>query len=184
MWTAWAWKWTLRKNLEKDENLDITFIKSYVSRAMRDWEVDGDIYNFISEERFKEMISHDEFLEYEIVHKTAYYWTKLADVVDNWINAWIDVCKEVDIEWLKNILKNNPHLKNNVTSIFLSLTPEKLYERIEARWAHMTEQEFTFRKESLIKEVREAQEYCNYIIDTSEKTPEEVLGEVEKILKK
>ena len=48
----------------------------------------------------------------------------------------------------------------------------------------MTDQEFTFRKESLIKEVREAQEYCNYIIDTSEKTPEEVLGEVEKILKK
>jgi len=41
--------------------------------------------------------------------------------------------KEVDIEGLKNILKNNPQLKQNMTSIFLSLTPEKLSERIKAR---------------------------------------------------
>ncbi len=184
MWTAGAGKWTLRKGLEKDKNIDIKFLKSYVSRVMRKWEIDWDIYHFVSEEVFKKMIAGEEFLEYEIVHKTAYYWTKLSDVVEKGIDAGIKVCKEIDIEGLKNILKNNPHLKENITSIFLSLTPEKLHERIEARGAHITDIELKNREESLVKEVREAKEYCDHIIDTSEKTPEQVLEEVEKILKK
>ena len=182
MWTSGSGKWTLRKNLEKLEIKDLEFVKSYVSRPMREWEVEGDIYYFVSGEKFQEMINNDEFLEYEWVHNAAYYGTRLRDVVENGIHAWKKVMTEMEIEWLKSTLKNYPELKENMTSIFLSLTPEKLYERIEARWAHMSEEDFKNREKSLVKEVREAKEYCDYIIDTSEKTPEEVLVEVKKIL--
>ncbi len=184
MWTAGAGKGTLRKWLEALPDLWIEFAKSYVSRPMREGEIDGDIYHFISEEDFKEMIDAWDFLEYEVVHKTAYYGTKLSDVVDDWIEMWKKVMKEIDIEWLKNILSNNSQLRKSLTSIFLSLSPGKMSERIAARWATMTEEEYKNREESLIKEVWEAEEYCDYIIDTSTKTPEEVLAEALKIISK
>lgn len=182
MWTSGSGKGTLRKNLEKLDTKNLEFLKSYVSRPMREWEVEGDIYYFVSGEQFQEMINNDEFLEYEWVHNAAYYWTRLVDVTENGIDAWKKVMKEVDIEGLKNILKNNPQLKQNMTSIFLSLTPEKLSERIKARWAKMSQKDFENRTSSLKKEVKEAKKYCDYIIDTSEKTPEEVLEEVVRIL--
>ncbi len=183
MWTSGSGKGTLRKNLETLDIQNLEFLKSYVSRPMREGEVDGDIYHFISWEEFQNMINNDEFLEYEWVHNAAYYGTKLSDVVDNGIDAWKKICKEIDIEGLKNILKNNPQLEPNMTSIFLSLTPEKLSERIKARWAKMSKSDFKNRTKSLKKEVKEAQKYCDYVIDTSEKTPQQVLDEVVGILK-
>jgi broad-specificity NMP kinase len=48
----------------------------------------------------------------------------------------------------------------------------------------MSKEEFKSREESLKKEDIEAEKYCDYIIDTSEKTPEEVFEEVINILKK
>jgi len=180
--SAWARKWTLRKNLEKANIEDLQFIKSYVTRDMREWEINWDVYNFISEEKFKEMIKNDEFLEYEFVHKKAYYGTRLEDVVELWIEKWKKVMKEIDMEWLKNILKNNSHLKENIVTIFLNLSQEKFAQRIEARWAFMSEEDYKNREESSVREVREAKIYCDHIIDTSEKTPEEVFEEVLEIL--
>ena len=181
--TSWAGKGTLRKNLEKNMPKDLVFIKSFVTRKMREWEINWDIYNFISEEEFKKMIENNEFLEYEYVHNHAYYGTRLADV-ENWIKNWKKIMKEIDMQGLKNIYKNNPHLKENITTIFLNLSQEKFAERIAARWDKMSAEEFAKREESLKREIVEAEKYCDYIIDTSEKTPEEVYNEVVKILEK
>jgi len=46
----------------------------------------------------------------------------------------------------------------------------------------MSEEEFKNRKESLVREVTDAKIYCDYIIDTSEKTPEKVFEEVLEII--
>ncbi|MDQ7023175.1 MAG: hypothetical protein Q9M97_06665 [Candidatus Gracilibacteria bacterium] len=83
--TSGAGKGTLRKNLEKAELDNLEFIKSNVTRKMREGEVNGDIYNFISEESFKKMIENNEFLEYEYVHNHAYYGTKLVDVENEFL---------------------------------------------------------------------------------------------------
>jgi predicted site-specific integrase-resolvase len=48
----------------------------------------------------------------------------------------------------------------------------------------MSEEEFKSREESLKREIVEAEKYCDYIIDTSEKTPEEVFEDVMEILEK
>jgi len=183
MGTSGAGKGTLRKNLEKAEISDLEFIKSYVTRKMREGEVDWDVYNFISEEEFRKKIENNEFLEYEYVHNHAYYGTILSDVKD-WIENGKKIMKEMDMQGLKNILKNNPHLKEDITTIFLNLSQEKFAERIASRWAVMSEKEFESRKESLKKEIVDAEKYCDYIIDTSEKTPDEVFEDVMKILGK
>lgn len=181
--TSGAGKGTLRKNLENAKISDLEFIKSNVTRKMREWEVNWDVYNFISEEEFKRKIEKNEFLEYEYVHNHAYYGTKLSDV-ENGIKSGKKIMKEIDMEWLKNIFKNNSYLKENITTIFLSLSLEKFAERIASRWADMSEKEFKSREKSLLKEVEEAKKYCDYIIDTSEKTPEKVFEEVLIILGK
>jgi hypothetical protein len=41
--------------------------------------------------------------------------------------------KEIDMEGLKNILRNNPYLKEDITTIFLNLSQEKFAERIALR---------------------------------------------------
>jgi hypothetical protein len=41
--------------------------------------------------------------------------------------------KEIDMQGLKNIYKNNSYLKKDITTIFLSLSQEKFAERIAAR---------------------------------------------------
>lgn len=182
MGVSWAGKGTLRNNLEQNNSKNIDFIKSYVSRPMRAWEIDWDVYHFVSDLQFKEMIEKNEFLEYEWVHKSAYYGTKISDVLENGILQWKNVMKEIDIEWLKNIYKNHPKLKTDIVSIFLWLSEEKFSQRISARGVDMSIIERNNRIESLRKETQEAHTFCDFIIDTSQKTPEEVLKEVLGIL--
>ena len=184
MWTSGSGKWTLIDNLKQSEFSEGIYMPlSYKSREKRESEIDGVDSHFISQESFEEMISNNEFLEYEKVYgHSFYYGTKYSEVINNWIDKWKRVLKEVDMEWLKGILQNFPELKSSVTTIFLSLSPEKFAERIESRWEHMDSESFQKRLLTLEKENEEAKEYCDYIIDTSEKTPEEVLVEVKKIL--
>ena len=184
MWVSGSGKWTLRKNLELESLTDSKFFKSYVTRPMREWEVNGDMYNFISEKEFQEDIKKNEFLEYEKVHDLNYYGTKYRDAITEGIEVWKKVIKEVDMRGLKNIHKNHPELKEYITSIFLDISEEKLSERIEKRGAFMSEEELNQRKKSLWDEKRDSKIYCNYIIDTSFITPEEVLNKVLEIINK
>jgi guanylate kinase len=184
MWVSWAWKGTLIGNLKRQKDLELTFIKSYVTRPMRKWEIEGNIYNFVSLEEFKRGVDFWEFLEYELNHWLHYYWTKHLDVVENWINKWKNVLKEIDIKWLKNIFKNNPKLKAHVTSIFLDISEETLVERIKKRWADMSDVELQNRRDSLKLEKKDSKIYCDYIIDTSNNTKEQTLEAVLEIIKK
>jgi len=184
MWVSGSGKWTLRKNLEWESLTDSKFLKSYVTRPMREWEVNGDMYNFISEKEFQEDIKKNEFLEYEKVHDLNYYGTKYRDAITEGIEVWKKVIKEVDMRGLKNIHKNHTELKEYITSIFLDISEEKLSERIEKRGAFMSEEELNQRKKSLWDEKRDSKIYCNYIIDTSFITPEEVLNKVLEIINK
>ena len=55
-----------------DREPRIQFSVSYTTRAPRANEIPGRDYHFISEERFREMIAHDEFLEYAQVFDNLY----------------------------------------------------------------------------------------------------------------
>ncbi len=184
MWVSWAWKGTLIHNLKKQKELDVIFLKSYVTRPIRKWEIAGDKYNFISLEEFKKWVDSWYFLEYELNHGLHYYWTKHKDVVENWINKWKIVLKEIDVKWLKNIFSNNEYLKKHITSIFLDISEDTLIERIKMRWAEMSEEELQNRRDSLKLEKKDSKLHCDYIIDTSNKSKEETLEAALKIIKK
>lgn len=184
MWISWSGKWTLIMNLKQQDELDLTFMKSYVTRPMREWETDWNIYNFISLDEFEKWVDTSEFLEYQLVHGLHYYWTKYVDVIENWINKWKKVVKEVEIKWLKSIFETKPELREHITSIFLDISEKELTERIKKRWAEMSAEELQNRKNSLKFEKTDSKIYCDYIIDTSNKSKEQTLEAVLEIIKK
>ena len=181
MWVSWAGKWTLINSLKKTD-LDLHIPLSYKSRAKRDFEVDGKDAYFISVEEFKSAIEKNEFLEYAIVHGIDYYWTKYDDVILNWIDKGKTVIKELDVLWLKRLIKEKPELEDYYTTIFLNIPVKKLRERIEKRWEKITEDELLRREQSAIMEEKEARLLCDYMLDATQ-SPEKVLKEVLDIIK-
>ena len=121
-------------------------------------------------------------MEYALVHDLDYYGTKFEDVIDNWINLWKMVIKELDIIWLEDLRKNRPELDEKYTTIFLNIPEKVLRERIEKRWAFMSDEELEKRINSAIVEERKAREICDYIIDATA-SEQEVLEEFLRIIK-
>jgi len=133
MWVSGAGKWTLIKWL-KDQELDLHIPLSYKSRQPRNFEKHWVDSYFISVSDFKQSIENHEFLEYAIVHGIDYYWTKYDDVIKNGVNNGKLVVKELDIHWLKRLIKEKPELRENYSTIFLNIPINKLRERIAKRW--------------------------------------------------
>ncbi len=83
---------------------EIEFSISSVSRAMREGEVQGEKYNFISREAFEKMIADDALLEYN-VYCENYYGTPKAPV-EKCIKSGGEIILEVDVNGAANVRKN------------------------------------------------------------------------------
>ncbi|MBR3591974.1 MAG: guanylate kinase [Clostridia bacterium] len=92
---------------------DILFSISSITRPMRVGEVEGEKYNFISRERFEEMIANDELLEHN-VFVGNYYGTPKAPVL-NAVNDGKNMLIEVDVNGAYQILEKIP----DAVSIFI-----------------------------------------------------------------
>lgn len=92
---------------------DILFSISSITRPMRVGEVEGEKYNFISRERFEEMIANDELLEHN-VFVGNYYGTPKAPVL-NAVNEGKNMLIEVDVNGAYQILEKIP----DAVSIFI-----------------------------------------------------------------
>lgn len=92
---------------------DILFSISSITRPMRVGEVEGEKYNFISRERFEEMIANDELLEHN-VFVGNYYGTPKAPVL-NAVKDGKNMLIEVDVNGAYQILEKIP----DAVSIFI-----------------------------------------------------------------
>ena len=107
---------------------DLYFSISSVTRQMRQGEVEGEKYNFISREKFENMLSEDQLLEHN-VYLGNYYGTPKAPVIEN-LNNGVDVIIEVDVNGAEKIRSKMPE----ATSIFI-MPPslEELQSRLSGR---------------------------------------------------
>ena len=85
---------------------DIKFSISSVTRNMREGEIEGQKYNFISREKFESMIENDELLEYNL-YVDNYYGTPRKPV-EQAVSENKDIFIEVDVNGAKSIREKLP----------------------------------------------------------------------------
>ena len=136
---------------------EIKFSISSITRDMRVGEKEGEKYNFISREKFEDMIKNDLLLEYN-EYVGNYYGTPKMPVIEATENGY-DIMIEVDVNGAHNIRKKLPE----VISIFV-MPPSfaELERRLSGRGTE-TKEVIKKRMESSLSEIKRATEY-DYVV--------------------
>lgn len=166
-------KGTVCKELLR-RNQDIIYSISATTRKPRVGEVEGVNYFFLDEDKFKDMVDNDEFLEHAYVH-TNYYGTPRKFVMDEVNNGEI-VLLEIDVQGALQI-------KNNYSeAVFVFLLPptmEELKNRIVKRGTE-TEEDINRRFENAFKELDFVGKYDYFVIND---TVEDAVSNIEAIIR-
>ena len=123
-------KGTLRKQLMNDKSLNLVFSVSMTTRPIRDKEVDGVDYYFVSKEQFDDNLARGNFLEHCEFVGNCYGTPK--DKVEELRNSGKNVLLEIEINGATQVMSKVKD--EGVISIFL-MPPslEALEERIRKR---------------------------------------------------
>lgn len=126
---AGSGKDTIKKELIKTMD-KVETMPSYTDRPMREGDIPGLTYHFVTTEEFENLINNDELYEYS-VHHNHYYGTSKKILNEKISNGKI-IVKDIEVngtEKLVELLKND--LK--IITIFLRVTKEELRNRLENR---------------------------------------------------
>lgn len=125
-----AGKSSIVQHLRKNEEFDLEFSISATSRAMRENEVEGKDYYFLSIDDFKSRLEDKDFLEWEEVYPGQYYGT-LKSEINRLTKAGKNIIFDVDVIGGSNIKRQ---FKDKAVSIFIKPpSMEALAERLENR---------------------------------------------------
>ena len=117
---------TIKKALIKKLD-NVESLPSYTSRAPREGEIPGEIYNFVSKEKFEEMISNNEFYEYNVHHEN-YYGTSRV-LMNEKIKEGKVIVKDIDVNGTENLVKLLGN-DTKVVTIFLKVPKDILEKRL------------------------------------------------------
>lgn len=107
---------------------DIKLSISSITREMREGEIEGEKYHFVSREDFEEMINKKELLEYN-EYIGNFYGTPKAPVVE-WMNNGYNVILEIDVNGAFKVKKKMPEA---VMVFMLPKSIDVLRHRLEKR---------------------------------------------------
>ncbi len=123
-------KGTIRKEIMDDETLNLAYSVSMTTRKIRDGEIDGKDYYFVSNEEFDRNIKEDNLLEWAEFVGNKY--GTLKSEIERLRNLGKNVLLEIEVNGTKQVLQKCQG--DDVLSIFL-IPPslEELENRIRAR---------------------------------------------------
>ena len=148
---------------------DLRFSVSATTRAPRPGEVDGQSYYFVSKEKFQDMISHNEFVEYD-AHMDNYYGTPEMQLNEKLETG--SVILDIEPNGAFAVRKRRP----DATLIFIAPpSTEELLRRLIGRGDTSPEQ-VKVRQERARWEMEQSAQY-DYIVvnDQVETCAEEIL---------
>ena len=152
------------------ERKDLSFSVSATTRAPRPNEVDGVHYYFITRERFEDMISRGEFLEYDN-HAANYYGTPRAQAEEKMEQG--HVLLDIEPVGAKNVKASAP----DATLIFI-MPPsmEELERRLRGR-GDTSEEQIAMRMERAVWEM-EQRDWYDYVVvnDDAQRCADEILS--------
>ncbi len=144
---------------------------SSITRDMREGEIEGEKYHFISREEFEQLIKDDMLLEYN-VFVGNYYGTPKAPV-QKAISEGTDVILEIDVNGAEQIKKKMPEA---VSIFIMPPSVEELRRRLSGRGTD-SQEVIEKRMKSALTEIKRAINY-DYIVvnDVIEKAAEDVIS--------
>lgn len=155
-------------------NSNIAMSISMTTRSIREGEVDGKNYYFVSKEEFEKRIKMHQFLEYALVHHGNYYGTP-KDKIEQDLASGIDVIAEIDINGAIQVKELMPD------AIFIFIMPpnmKELKKRLIKRHTE-TKEQLIERFKKAYQEINEVTKY-NYIVINDE--VESAVDKIEAIL--
>jgi len=145
-------KTTLTKRLISEDN--VKFSISCTTRGMREGEVHGKDYYFLSKEQFQAKVQAGEFLEWAEVHGN-FYGTLKSEVLD-YVLAGEDVIMDIDVQGAEQIrASSDAHIKRSYCDVFIAVDREELSKRLQAR-ATDSQQTIELRLDNAASELQQA----------------------------
>ncbi len=167
-------KGSVISGLLKNDNKNRWLSVSTTSRPIRDNDIPGETYNFVSKEEFEKKIEEGYFLEYTN-YAGNYYGTPKEFIADK-LQKGIDVILEIEIEGANNIKKLIPE------ALFIFIMPPSIKEmarRLKGRGTDSKEKMLE-RFHTAYKEINEVTTY-NYVVVND--VLENAIDKVEAIIK-
>ena len=167
----------------KERHPELHFPRSATTRQKREGEGDQ-LYKFLSDDEFDQLVESQEILEWAIVHEGAKYGTLIEEIVPH-IKEGKIVIREVDVQGFDSIRKHELFSGESpeylLQSIFiLPENKDQLIARIKNR-APISDDELDRRIESMDKELGYA-ELCSVVVKNLNGKLDETVGEIEKVL--
>ncbi len=123
-------KTTIVRHLLNVRDLNLEFSVSACTRPMRDGEINGKDYYFMTPAAFRDRIRKKDFLEWEEVYKGSFYGT-LKSEVDRILGLERNVLFDVDVRGAVNLKKK---FGSKALAIFvMAPSLEVLQQRLESR---------------------------------------------------
>lgn len=137
------------------------------TRKPRHGEINGVHYHFFTNEEFDQRVAANEFLEWARVHgPNKRYGTLQSSVIDPLAKGQ-DLVMSVDVqgvESFRRVARENPLLRQSMTTIFIIVDHERLLARMRHR-GHDDEEEIARRMATAESELREAHKF-DFTIDS------------------
>jgi len=148
---------------------DLRFSVSATTRKMRDGEVDGESYYFVSKDKFLDMIEKHEFLEYD-AHMDNYYGTPKAQLEEKLQTG--SVILDIEPNGAFNVRKE----KDDAVLIFIAPPSlEELERRLRGR-GDTSEEQIRVRQARVAWEMEQSKQYDYVVVnDIVERCAAEIL---------
>ena len=124
-----AGKDTIKKELIKRID-NVVSLPSYTDRPIREGDVPGETYNFVSTEEFERMIKEQELYEYNV--NSEHYYGTSRKLLNEKISSGKIIVKDIDVNGVENLV-NLLKKDTKVVTIFLRVPKEALMKRLEKR---------------------------------------------------
>ncbi len=152
---------------------NLTHSISYTTRKPRPGEIDGRDYFFVTQERFRSMISAGDFAEWAEVHSNLYGTSRR--VLDDMMNRGIDVILDIDTQGAKQIKGKFP------PALFIFIMPPSL-DILEERLRNRKSDDEAEIGKRMLRARDEIRDYALYDYIIANRDFDRALGELKAII--
>lgn len=169
-----AGKGTICKVL-MNRNEDLKLSVSATTRQPRNGEVEGENYYFLTHDKFNDMISKNEFLEYAQTYSN-FYGTPKGPVMES-LEKGQDVVLEIEMQGARQVKQIYPEA---ILIFVLPPTLNELQSRLSNRGTE-TEEQMHERLSCAFEEIKQIKDYNYFIFNETNKEVEAAI-EIENII--